>query len=92
VPEAIVAQEADQSIRFARHLARGVSWRHTVAVSPRQLRKLIKSAGGLTIRGAADALGMNQRQLYRYLAGDAEVPRVVELALKWVVHTRKETK
>jgi len=32
---------------------------------------------------------MTERQLYRYLAGDAEVPRVVELALKWVAHTRR---
>lgn len=62
---------------------------YTPRVSPKQLRKLIKAAG-LTIRGAADELGMNQRQLYRYLAGDAEVPRVVELAIKWVVHSRKE--
>jgi hypothetical protein len=66
-----------------------VTWRHTVAVSPKQLRKLIKSAG-LTIRGAAGELGMNQRQLYRYLAGDAEVPRVVELALMWITRKRKE--
>ena len=68
-----------------------MTWRHTVAVSPKQLRKLIKSAG-LTIRGAADELGMQQRQLYRYLAGDAEVPRIVELALKWVVHARRREK
>ena len=66
-----------------------MTWRHTVAVSPKQLRKLIKSAG-LTIRGAAGELGMNQRQLYRYLAGDAEVPRVVELALMWITRKRKE--
>jgi len=60
-------------------------------VSPKQLRRLIKSAG-LTIRGAAVELGMNHRQLYRYLAGDAEIPRVVEYALKWVVRARKESK
>ncbi len=66
-----------------------VTWCHNVAVSPKQLRKLIKAAG-LTIRGAADQLGMNQRQLYRYLAGDAEVPRVVELALMWVTRKRRE--
>jgi hypothetical protein len=63
--------------------------RHTVSVKPDQLRKLIKSAG-LTIRGAADELGMTQRQLFRYLAGDAEIPRVVELAIRWVVQARRE--
>lgn len=66
-----------------------MTYSHTVAVSPKQLRKLITDAG-LTVRGAADELGMNQRQFYRYLAGDAEVPRVVELAIKWVVQQRKE--
>lgn len=68
-----------------------MTWRHTVAVSPKQLRKLIKSAG-LTIRGAAGELGMNQRQLYRYLAGDADIPRVVELAVRWVVHAARKGK
>ena len=53
-----------------------------------QLRRLIRSAR-LSVRGAAEALDMTERQLYRYLAGDAAVPRVVELALKWVVHTRR---
>lgn len=62
--------------------------RHTRAVKSDQLRRLIKSAG-LSVRRAAEALDMTERQLYRYLAGDAEVPRVVELALKWVAHTRR---
>jgi hypothetical protein len=61
---------------------------HTGRVKADQLRRLIRSAG-LSVRGAALALDMTERQLYRYLAGDAEVPRVVELALKWVSHTRK---
>jgi hypothetical protein len=61
---------------------------HTDPVKADQLRRLIKSAG-LSVRGAAQALDMTERQLYRYLAGDAEVPRVVELALKWVSYTRK---
>ena len=68
-----------------------MTWRHTVVVSPKQLRKLIKDAGQ-TIRGAADELGMQQRQMYRYLAGHAEVPRVVELALKWVAQARRRSR
>ncbi len=60
-------------------------------MKPDQLRKLIKAAG-LTVRGTAAELGMTQRQMFRYLAGDAEIPRVVDLALKWIVHTRKESK
>jgi len=58
-------------------------------VKSNQLRKLIKSAG-LTVRGTANELGMTQRQMFRYLAGDAEIPRVVELALRWVARARKE--
>lgn len=62
--------------------------RHTQGVKSDQLRRLIKSAG-LSVRRAAEALDMTERQLYRYLAGDAQVPRVVELALRWVAYTRR---
>ena len=61
---------------------------HTVAMSPKQLRRFIKSAR-LTVQAAADELGMTNRQLYRYLSGDAEIPRVVELAVRWIVQRRK---
>jgi transcriptional regulator with XRE-family HTH domain len=59
-------------------------------MTPTQLRRLIKSAG-LTVQAAANELGMTNRQLYRYLSGDAEIPRVVELAVRWIVQDRKKS-
>jgi predicted transcriptional regulator len=57
------------------------------SVTGPQLRRQIKSAG-LTIRQAAALLGMQERQLYRYLSGETEVPRVVEFALNWVIQEK----
>jgi len=34
---------------------------------------------------------MTNRQLYRYLSGDAEIPRVVELAVRWIVQSRTKS-
>jgi len=59
-------------------------------MSPKQLRRLIKSAR-LTVQAAADELDMTNRQLYRYLSGDAEIPRVVELAVRWIVQSRRKS-
>ena len=56
-------------------------------VTPEQLRKLMKSHS-LTIRAAAQALGMNERQLYRYLSGEVEIPLVVEIALRCITTHR----
>lgn len=35
-------------------------------------------------RGAAKELGISERQMRRYCAGDAKVPRLVELALLYL--------
>lgn len=45
-----------------------------------QLRKLLDRAG-LSQRGAAKALVINERTMRKYVAGDAEVPKMVELAI-----------
>ena len=45
-----------------------------------QLRKLLERAG-LSQRGAAKALEINERTMRKYVAGDAPIPRVVELAV-----------
>lgn len=45
-----------------------------------QLKKLLDSCG-FSQRGAARDLGISERQMRRYCAGDAPVPKVVELAL-----------
>jgi plasmid maintenance system antidote protein VapI len=46
-----------------------------------QLQKLLDRAR-LSQRGAAKALGLNERTMRKYVAGDAEVPKVVELAIR----------
>lgn len=46
-----------------------------------QLQRLLDRAG-LSQRGAAKALGINERTMRKYVAGDAEIPRVVELAVR----------
>ena len=48
-----------------------------------QLRKLIEQSG-LSVRGMAAALAIHERTMHRYLAGEAVIPRVVELACKLV--------
>lgn len=49
-----------------------------------QLRKLL-DMNGLTQRGAARELGLNERTMRMYVAGDLPVPKVVEMALRQLV-------
>jgi transcriptional regulator with XRE-family HTH domain len=53
-----------------------------------QLQKLLDSAG-LSQRGAAKEIGISERQMRRYIAGDATVPKVIEYALRWLVHAKE---
>lgn len=48
-----------------------------------QLQKLLDRAG-ISQRGAAKALDINERTMRKYVAGDAEIPRTVELAAKYL--------
>lgn len=50
-----------------------------------QLQKLLDSAG-LSQRGAAKAIEINERTMRKYIAGDAEIPKTVEYAIRWVIH------
>lgn len=52
-----------------------------------QLQRMLDSAG-LSQRGAAKEIGISERQMRRYVAGEAPVPKVVEYALRWLIHTR----
>jgi plasmid maintenance system antidote protein VapI len=52
-----------------------------------QLQKLLDSAG-LSQRGAAKAIEINERTMRKYVAGEAAIPRTVEYALRWVVHSQ----
>lgn len=59
-------------------------------MTPRQLGTFLKSAG-LTQSGAARELGISDRNMRRYVAGDLPVPRVVELALRYIALQRMKT-
>lgn len=49
----------------------------------KQLQRLLDDAG-LSQRGAAKAIGISERQMRRYVAGDAAVPKFIEYALRWI--------
>ena len=51
-------------------------------MTAKQLRKLLERAG-LSQRAAALELGLNERTMRRYVAGEP-IPRVVELAAKYL--------
>ena len=53
-------------------------------MTPTQLRDLLERAG-LSQRGAARKLHIDERTMRRYCAGELPVPRVVELALLYVI-------
>lgn len=48
-----------------------------------QLQKLLDRAG-LSQRGAARALDINERTMRKYVAGDQAIPKVVELAVRCI--------
>jgi transcriptional regulator with XRE-family HTH domain len=48
-----------------------------------QLKRALAHAG-LSQRGAAKRLEINERTMRRYVSGEQPVPRVVEYALKWI--------
>jgi plasmid maintenance system antidote protein VapI len=50
-----------------------------------QLQKLLDSAG-LSQRGAAKAIEINERTMRKYIAGEAAIPKTVEYALRWVIN------
>jgi DNA transposition AAA+ family ATPase len=52
-------------------------------MTPRQLQRFLDNAG-LSQRGAAREIGIHERTMRAYIAGDLPVPRTVEFALRWV--------
>jgi hypothetical protein len=52
-------------------------------MTPTQLQKLLDSAG-LSQRGAAKAIEVNERTMRKYVAGESAIPRTVEYAIRWV--------
>lgn len=55
-----------------------------------QLQKLLDRAG-LSQRGAAKAIGINERTMRKYVAGESPIPRTVEYALRWVVRAADQS-
>jgi plasmid maintenance system antidote protein VapI len=55
-----------------------------------QLKRLLDSAG-LSQRGAARELEINERTMRKYVSGESPIPKTVELALCWIAHIRKAT-
>ena len=49
-------------------------------MNAKQLQKFLDAAG-LSQRGAARELGISERNMRRYVAGELPIPRVIELAL-----------
>jgi len=56
-------------------------------MTPAQLQNFLNK-NGLSQRGAAKALDLNERSMRRYTAGDVPIPRVVEYALLWIAQVR----
>jgi predicted transcriptional regulator len=58
-------------------------------VTPNQLTKALERSGR-TVRGAAQEMGIHERTLHRYLAGEAEIPKLVELVARcWLDHAHR---
>jgi hypothetical protein len=56
-------------------------------MTPKQLQKLLDSAE-LSQRGAARELDINERTMRKYVAGDSPIPRVIELAVRHLIHEK----
>jgi plasmid maintenance system antidote protein VapI len=52
-------------------------------VTALQLQRLLGRAG-LSQRGAAKALEINERTMRKYIAGKSKIPKTVELALLYI--------
>lgn len=58
-------------------------------ITGNQLQKLLDSAG-LSQRGAAKLIGISERQMRRYVAGDAKVPKFIEYAVRWAASQKSD--
>ena len=56
-------------------------------MTPGQLQRLIDRAG-LSQRGLARELGINERHMRRYIAGDSVIPKHVEIAMTCICEHR----
>jgi hypothetical protein len=56
-------------------------------VTPKQLQAGLDRAG-LSQRGAARELGINERHMRRYVAGDAVIPKHIQIAVRCICEHR----
>ena len=56
-----------------------------------QLQRLLDRAG-LSQRGAAKALGINERTMRKYVAGDQVIPKAIEIAVRCLAEHQQVTK
>jgi transposase len=56
-------------------------------VNAKQLQRFLDDAG-MSQRGAARELGIDERTMRRYVRDELPVPRVVEFALRWLASQR----
>ena len=56
-------------------------------MTPGQLQRLIDRAG-LSQRGLARELGINERHMRRYIAGDSVIPKHVEIVMTCICEHR----
>lgn len=56
-------------------------------VTAAQLQRLLDAAG-LSQRGAAKEIEINERTMRKYISGQSAIPRTVEYALRWITRDR----
>ncbi len=56
-------------------------------MTAKQLQRLLDNAE-LSQRGTARELELNERTMRRYVSGDQPIPRVVEFAVRYLIHTK----
>jgi hypothetical protein len=57
-------------------------------MKPKELRKILET-NEVSQRRAAFLININERTMRKYIAGDLEIPKVVEFAIKWVMKHEK---
>lgn len=53
-------------------------------MTPTRLKYALRAEAGLSQRGAAKLLEINERTMRRYISGEQPIPRVVEYAIYWI--------
>jgi hypothetical protein len=60
-----------------------------MGMTPKQLQKFLDD-NGMSQRRAAKEIGIHERTMRLYIAGELPVPRAIEFALRWLASQRKQ--